>query len=205
MIWPPPDRPLEGELVRLEPLTEAHREPLRSVCGEPEIWQWIDRRVTETPEGFDLWFDERLVGRAAETEHGFATLRAGDGAPLGSSTFLAPRPVHDGVEIGNTWLNPSAWRSGANVEAKLLMLGFAFEELGCMRVELKTDARNERSRAAMEALPARFEGIFRKHMLMPVVGVRDSAYFSIVDDEWGSVRDNLKARLAGVREGAGSA
>ena len=74
-----------------------------------------------------------------------------------------------------------------------------------MRVELKTDARNERSRAAMEALPARFEGIFRKHMLMPVVGVRDSAYFSIVDDEWGSVRDNLKARLAGVREGAGSA
>jgi N-acetyltransferase len=205
VIWPPPDRPLEGELVRLEPLTEAHREPLRSVAGEPEIWQWIDRRVTETSKGFDLWFDERLAGREAGAEHGFATLRAGSGEPLGSSSFLAPRPVHDGVEIGNTWLNPTAWRSGVNVEAKLLMLGFAFEELGCMRVELKTDARNERSRAAMEALPARFEGIFRKHMLMPVVGVRDSAYFSIVDDEWGSVRDNLKARLAGAREGAGSA
>ena len=204
MIWPPPDRPLEGSIVRLEPLTEAHREPLRSVAADPEIWQWIDRRVTDSPEGFDRWFDDRIAGRAAGEEHGYATLRL-DGGPLGSSTFLAPRPIHNGVEIGNTWLSPSAWRSGANVEAKLLMLGFAFEELGCMRVELKTDARNERSRGAMEALPARFEGIFRKHMLMPVVGVRDSAYFSVVDDEWGSVRDNLKARLAGAREGARSA
>jgi RimJ/RimL family protein N-acetyltransferase len=123
-----------------------------------------------------------------------------DGEPLGSSSYLAPRPLHDGVEIGWTWLTPSAWRSGANVEAKLLMLGFAFEELGCMRVELKTDARNERSRSAMEALPARFEGIFRKHMLMPVTGVRDSAYFSVVDEEWASVRENLEARLAGARE-----
>jgi N-acetyltransferase len=199
VIWPPPDRPLEGELVRLEPLAEAHREPLRSASAEAEIWQWIDRRVSEG-EGFDAWFDERLAGRAAEAEHGFATLRAGDGAPLGSSSFLAPRPVHDGVEIGNTWLDPSAWRSGVNVEAKLLMLGFAFEELGCMRVELKTDARNERSRGAMEALPAKFEGVFRKHMRMPVTGVRDSAYYSIVDDEWTSVRQNLEKRLAGARE-----
>jgi RimJ/RimL family protein N-acetyltransferase len=200
LIWPPPDRVLEGQLVRLEPLTEAHREPLRSVAGHPEIWQWIDRRVTETDEGFDGWFDERMAARQAEREHGFATLSAADGEPLGSSTYLAPRPIHDGVEIGNTWLTPAAWRSGANVEAKLLMLGFAFDELGCMRVELKTDARNERSRRAMEALPAKFEGVFRKHMLMPVTGVRDSAYFSIVDDQWPSVRKNLEQRLAGARE-----
>lgn len=186
--------------MRLESLTEEHREPLRSVAGHPEIWQWIDRRVTETEEGFDGWFDARLNAREAEEEHGFATLRAADGEPLGSSTYLAPRPIHNGVEIGNTWLTPAAWRTGANVEAKLLMLGNAFEELGCMRVELKTDARNERSRGAMEALPARFEGIFRKHMLMPVTGVRDSAYFSVVDDEWPSVRQNLEARLAGAQE-----
>jgi RimJ/RimL family protein N-acetyltransferase len=132
-------------------------------------------------------------------EHAYATLTAG-GEPLGSSSYLAPRPIHDGVEIGWTWLTPAAWRSGANVEAKLLMLGFAFEDLGCMRVELKTDARNERSRGAMEALPAKFEGVFRKHMLMPVTGVRDSAYFSIVDDEWPAVRQNLEKRLAGARE-----
>jgi RimJ/RimL family protein N-acetyltransferase len=199
LIWPPPDQPLEGKLVRLEPLTEAHREPLRSVAGHPEIWQWIDRRVSEE-DGFDNHFQERLDARQAGTEHGYATLRAGSGEPLGSSSYLAPRPIHDGVEVGATWLTPSAWRTGVNVEAKLLMLGFAFEELGCIRVELKTDARNERSRGAMAALPAKFEGIFRKHMLMPVTGVRDSAYFAVVDDEWPSVRQNLEARLAGAQE-----
>jgi RimJ/RimL family protein N-acetyltransferase len=199
LIWPPPDRALEGKLVRLEPLTEEHREPLRSVAGHPEIWQWVDRRVTESDEGFDQWFDGRLLARRMGEENAFAALSAG-GDPLGSSSYLAPRPIHDGVEIGWTWLTPSAWRTGADVEAKLLMLGFAFEELGCMRVELKTDARNERSRGAMEALPAKFEGIFRKHMLMPVTGVRDSAYFSVVDDEWPSVRQNLEARLAGAQE-----
>jgi RimJ/RimL family protein N-acetyltransferase len=199
VIWPPPDRALEGRRVRLEPLVEEHREPLRSIAGHPEVWQWTDRRVTETEEGFDQWFDGRLLARKMGEEHGYATLASG-GEPLGSSSYLSPRPLHDGVEIGWTWLTPSAWRSGANVEAKLLMLGFAFEELGCMRVELKTDARNERSRGAMEALPARFEGVFRKHMLMPVTGVRDSAYFSVVDDEWPSVRQNLEKRLAGARE-----
>jgi N-acetyltransferase len=199
LIWPPPDCALEGSLVRLEPLAEEHREPLRSVAGHPEIWQWTDRRVVETEEGFDQWFDGRLLARKLGEEHAFATLSAG-GDPLGSSSYLAPRPIHDGVEIGWTWLAPPAWRTGANVEAKLLMLGWAFEELGCMRVELKTDARNERSRGAMEALPAKFEGIFRKHMLMPVTGVRDSAYFSVVDDEWPSVRQNLEARLAGAQE-----
>jgi N-acetyltransferase len=199
VIWPPPERPLAGNLVRLEPLVEEHREPLRSVAGHPEIWQWIDRRVTESDEGFDQWFDGRLLARKLGEEFAYATLSS-TGDPLGSSSFLAPRPIHDGVEIGWTWLTPTAWRSGVNVEAKLLMFGFAFEQLGCMRVELKTDARNERSRGAMEALPAKFEGIFRKHMLMPVTGVRDSAYFSIVDDEWPAVRQNLEQRLAGARE-----
>jgi RimJ/RimL family protein N-acetyltransferase len=199
VIWPPPDRRLEGGEVHLEPLVENHREPLRSVAIHPEVWHWMDRRVTETDEGFDQWFDGRLLARKMGDEFGFATLST-DGQPLGSSSYLAPRPLHDGVEIGNTWLTPAAWRSGANVEAKLLMLGFAFEDLGCMRVELKTDARNERSRGAMEALPAQFEGVFRKHMQMPITGVRDSAYFSVVDDEWPAVRNNLEMRLAGARE-----
>ena len=199
MIWPPPEVPLEGQLVRLEPLVEEHREPLRSVAGHPEIWQWMDRRVAGTEEGFDQWFDGRLLARKMGDEHAYATLKA-SGEPLGSSSYLAPRPIHDGVEIGWTWLTPSAWRTGANIEAKKLMFGFAFEELGCMRVELKADARNERSRGAMEALPAKFEGIFRKHMLMPGIGVRDSAYFSVVDDEWPAVSQNLEQRLAGARE-----
>ena len=199
MIWPPPEVPLEGSLVRLEPLVEEHREPLRSVAGHPEIWEWIERTLPEEDDGFDKWFESRLLARKLGEEHAYATLTA-SGSPLGSSSYLAPRPIHDGVEVGWTWLTPSAWRTGANVEAKLLMLGFAFEQLGCMRVELKTDARNQRSRGAMEALPATFEGIFRKHMLMPGIGVRDSAYFSVVDDEWPAVRQNLERRLAGARE-----
>jgi N-acetyltransferase len=183
----------------MEPLVEDHREPLRSVAIHPEVWQWIDRRVTETGDGFDHWFEGRLLARQMGDEHGFATLSA-DGEPLGSSSYLAPRPIHDGAEIGNTWLTPAVWNGGVNVEAKLLMLGFAFDELGCMRVELKTDARNERSRGAIESLPAMFEGIHRKHMRMPITGARDSAYFSIVDDEWPAVRENLERRLAGARE-----
>jgi len=106
------------------------------------------------------------------------------------------------VEIGWTWLNPSAWRSGANVEAKLLMMRHAFETLGCVRVEFKTDARNERSRAALAALPARFEGILRNHMIVPDVGRRDSAYYSVIDSEWPEVRANLERRLA---QGGGQA
>ncbi|MEZ5078309.1 MAG: GNAT family protein [Solirubrobacterales bacterium] len=204
MIWPPPDRPLQGALVRLEPLAEHHREPLREAAADPEIWRWIDRRVADTEEGFDLHFDERLAGRESGGEFGYATLSGADGAALGSSSFLAPRPVHDGVEIGSTWLAPQAWRTGVNVEAKLLMLGFAFDQLGCMRVELKTDSRNRRSRLAMEALPARFEGVFRKHMRMPISGPRDSAYYSIVDDEWPQVRANLESRLNRAREAAGA-
>ena len=104
------------------------------------------------------------------------------------------------MEIGWTWLTPSRWGTGANVEAKLLMLEHAFERLGCMRVEFKTDRRNERSREALEALPARFEGIFRKHMIVRGDAVRDSAYYSIVDDDWPGVRANLRARLEGLRE-----
>ena len=129
----------------------------------------------------------------------FATIDRASGEPIGSTRYMNLREVHRGLEIGWTWLTPKMWRTGANVEAKLLMLGHAFERLGCMRVELKTDARNERSRAAMAALPAQFEGIARKHMLMPGVGVRDSAYYSVTDEEWPEVRANLERRLAAAR------
>ena len=117
------------------------------------------------------------------------------GKAIGSSRYLNVRPRDRVVEIGWTWLHPSAWRSGANVEAKLLMMRHAFETLGCVRVEFKTDARNERSRAALAALPAQFEGILRNHMIVPDVGQRDSAYFSVIDSEWPGVAANLERRL----------
>jgi N-acetyltransferase len=200
MKWPPDRRPLEGSIVTLEPIAAEHRDELRAASREEETWTWLDRDVPGSDEAFSGWFDARLEASRALEEWCLVTRSVASGRPIGSSSYLHVRVEHDGLEIGWTWLHPSAWRTGANVEAKLLMLSEAFDELGCMRVEFKTDARNERSRAALEALPARFEGIFRQHMLVPGVGRRDSAYYSIVDSEWPDVRANLERRL--VREPA---
>jgi RimJ/RimL family protein N-acetyltransferase len=201
MKWPPDDRPLTGSMVTLEPLDSRHENGLRQASAETEIWSWIDRTVPEGKAQFHRWLSERLEAKEAGTEWGYTTCFE-RGRILGSSSFLHPRPEHDGLEIGWTWLNPSAWRTGANVDAKLLMLTEAFENLGCMRVEFKTDARNKRSRNALSALPANFDGIFRKHMLVPGAGVRDSAFFSIVDDDWPQVKRNLERRVAGARVAA---
>jgi RimJ/RimL family protein N-acetyltransferase len=114
---------------------------------------------------------------------------------VGSTRFLALRPEHRSVEIGWTWLHPSVWGTGVNVEAKLLMLRHAFDAWGCRRVELKTDALNDRSRGAMEAMGATFEGVHRKHMLVRGGENRDSAWYSVTDDDWPRVRDGLAARL----------
>jgi RimJ/RimL family protein N-acetyltransferase len=192
---------LEGELVVLEPLEERHADGLWQAARAPEIWQWL-AQIGSSRDYFDRWMEISLEAAREGREGVFATRRRADGELVGSSRYLNVRPPDRVVEIGWTWLNPSAWRSGVNVEAKLLMFEHAFERLGCVRVELKTDARNERSRAAMAALPAQFEGILRKHMIVPDVGVRDSAYFSVIDDEWPSVRTNLERRLSRDREGA---
>jgi N-acetyltransferase len=203
VIWPPPRRDLEGSIVRLEPLRADHAQALLRASRDERIWEWMDREAGRSEDAFRRWFEARLEGSEAGAEWGFATVSAEGGEALGSSSYLAPRPQHDGVEIGWTWLKPAVWRTGANREQKLLMLGFAFDELGAMRVEFKTDARNERSRAALAALPATFEGVFRKHMVMSGIGVRDSAYFSITDEDWPAVKDRLKA--GGVGKLAGRA
>jgi len=184
----------------MEPLRAAHREGLREAAADPEIWVWMDRRIPGEEGAFDRWFDTRLAASERGDEWCFATISTASDQPIGSSSYLAVRPEHAGLEIGWTWLNPSAWRTGVNLEAKLLMLGCAFDELGAMRVEFKTDSRNERSRAALEGIGATYEGIFRKHMLMPIVGVRHSAYYSITDEEWPDVRATLTARLERAAE-----
>jgi N-acetyltransferase len=187
-------RRLEGERVVLEPLEPSHADDLWRAAQAPEIWRWL-AHIGESREYFDAWMRLSLEAGAEGREGVFATRDRRRGALVGSTRYLNVRPADRVVEIGWTWLNPEAWRTGINVEAKLLMFGHAFETLDCVRVELKTDARNERSRAAMAALPAQFEGILRKHMIVPDVGVRDTAYFSVVDDEWPEVRANLERRL----------
>lgn len=196
---------LEGEIIVLEPLEAAHEEGLWTAAQHPEIWAWTTP-VGESREFFDAWFAASRASTESGVECVLATIARSSGEVIGSTRFLALRPEHRGLEIGATWLVPSMWRTGANVEAKLLMLRHAFEQLGCIRVEFKTDARNERSRAALEALPAQFEGVFRRHMLTANVGVRDSAYYSITDEEWPEVRANLARKLeaARARPAAGS-
>jgi N-acetyltransferase len=184
---------LEGRRVVLEPLSEAHEDGLWAASRAPETWRWLSVLQPETRVEFRAYLDQALAAAADGSEIPFATLL--DGRVVGSTRYLALAPEFRRLEIGWTWLHPSVWGSGVNVEAKLLQLADAFDRLGCRRVELKTDALNERSRAAMAALPAEFEGVFRKHMLVRGDENRDSAWYAVVDDDWPEVRSNLERRL----------
>jgi N-acetyltransferase len=184
---------LEGSIVRLEPLTAEHADELREAARPREIWAWLAN--LDQRDRFEAWMELTLAAAADGIEGPFVTRLQADGRVVGSSRYLNVRPADRVVEIGWTWLNPRAWRTGANVEAKLLMLEHAFDRLGCVRVEFKTDARNQRSREALAAIPARFEGVLRNHMIVPDVGLRDSAYFSVIDGEWPEVKANLERRL----------
>jgi RimJ/RimL family protein N-acetyltransferase len=186
---------LEGELVRLEPLSPAREEGLWEASRDARTWQWLSVAQPQTREEMRAYLDAAYANQADRSEFPLVTVRRADDTVVGSTRYLALRPEHRSVEIGWTWLTPEAWGTGINIEAKLLMLEHAFERFGCLRVELKTDARNERSRGAMAALPAQFEGVHRKAMLVRGGQRRDSAWYSVIDDEWPEVRANLLRRL----------
>ena len=178
---------LPGRLVTLEPLTHAHLDGLRRAAADERIWRHM---VTTDVE---RWLADATAEHDAGRRVQFVALREGE--EVGSSSYLSLAPEHLRLEIGNTWMNPSTWGTGANVEAKYLLLRHAFETLGCRRVEFKTDARNERARAALAALPADFEGVHRKHMLVRGGQRRDSAWYAVIDDDWPSVKAALERRL----------
>lgn len=188
---------MDGELVVVEPLSPEHEEGLFTAGLDREMWTYLTSfpNAYETRERFHRWMEEALAAAAAGSEGPWAISDRASGQPIGSTRYLALRPEHHSLEIGWTWLGRPWWRTGANVETKLLLFTRAFEQLGCERVELKTDARNARSRAAMEALPAQFEGIHRRHVKIPD-GWRDTAWYSVVAPEWPQVRTALRERLA---------
>jgi N-acetyltransferase len=185
---------LEGEVVRLEPMSLDHLDGLIEAGRDPRIWTWMPNDGS-SPAGMRELVEAALAARDARTQIPFVTIVRATGLVVGSSRYLAPAPADLRVEIGWTWLDPAVQRTAVNTEAKLLMLGHAFDTLGCRRVELKTDALNDQSRTAILGIGATFEGIFRKHMVMPGGRARDSAYYSIVDDEWPAIRKRLQARL----------
>jgi RimJ/RimL family protein N-acetyltransferase len=185
---------LEGRIVRLEPLRPGHEEGLWKASRDPRTWRWLSIVQPQTRAEWSAFLAHAIAAGDAGAEIPFATVCGKE--VVGSTRFLALRPEHGSVEIGWTWLHPSAWGTGANVEAKYLQLRHAFETWGCGRVELKTDALNERSRGALLALGATFEGIHRKHMLVRGGENRDSAWYAVTDDDWPAVRARLEARLA---------
>ena len=185
---------LQGRIVRLEPLSEAHLAGLAEVAFEPSIWRWT------TSQPHDLgslreWLDAALVGRAAGTDEPFATVEQASGRPIGSTRFMSIVPEHRRLEIGWTWVAPAWQRSGANREAKLLQMRHAFEVLGANRVEFKTDSLNEKANPGLLGIGATFEGTFRNHMIMPGGRLRHSNYYSVTAEDWPAVKELLKGRI----------
>ncbi|MBC8087469.1 MAG: GNAT family N-acetyltransferase [Phycisphaerae bacterium] len=181
---------LSGRVVRLEPLQAEHAAPLAAVGLDPELWRWIPSAVT-TPAEMAEYVKTALDEEARGASLPFVIKDATSGAVLGCTRFGNIDVANKRLEIGWTWYTPPAQRTGANTEAKLLLLTHAFETLGANRVELKTDALNSKSRNAIARIGAQQEGIFRQHMVTASGRVRDTVYFSIIRDEWPAAKQRL--------------
>lgn len=185
---------LEGRYVRLEPLAREHLDGIVAAGSFGEIWAWLSVRPVGR-EGFARWIDTALAARDAGTELPFTTIDRASGEIIGSTRYLNIERASRRLEIGWTWITPRMQRTYVNTEAKYLQLRHCFEDLGCLRVELKTDRRNEKSRNAMLRIGAQFEGIARKQMLAFDGSNRDNAWFAFIDDDWPGVKARLEAML----------
>jgi N-acetyltransferase len=185
---------LEGQVVRLVPLTPDHSAALCAVGLDPDLWRWTTQVVT-TPQQMAAYIEQALSDQTRGTALPFATCLR-DSRVVGSTRFGNIDRANRRVEIGWTWIARPWQRSAVNTEAKYLMLRHAFEQWGCLRVELKTDALNQVSRRAILRLGAKEEGVLRKHMITETGRIRDTVYYSILDSEWPGVRDRLQAMLA---------
>jgi N-acetyltransferase len=189
---------LSGRHVRLEPLTLAHTERMFSAAADQELWRWTLTQIASM-EDMRSYVEAALEAHRAGTALPFATLDASTGEIIGSTRFGNIDMSNRRVEIGWTWLRRDRQRTACNTEAKYLMLRHAFDVLGCIRVELKTDALNQQSRAAILRIGAIEEGILRAHLITASGRIRDSAMYSILDREWPIVRESLEERLRGNR------
>lgn len=198
--WIDPSLSLIGRHVRLEPLSLDHIPALHRAARDPELWRFVpvpsgSPSPADSLEGMEAYVRAALAAREAGEAHPFV-IRTTDGTVAGSTRYYALSPAHRNLEIGYTWLEPSWWRTPVNSECKLLLLRHAFDVLHCLRVALRTDARNVRSRRAIERLGAVQEGILRKHMVLADGHVRDTVYYSLTDAEWPAARQFLESALA---------
>jgi len=184
--------PLSTHGVALEPLVEAHRAGMAAAAGDPVIWRYLPWDASG--DGFDRWFDATLAN--PNNDAIWAVRRQNDGAIVGSTRYLNIAAHDLRVEIGGTWYAPAVWGGIVNPACKFMLMQYGFETLGLNRIELKTDARNERSQKAIARLGAQREGLFRRHMVMPDGHIRDTVYFSVIREEWPEVKAGLLPRLA---------
>ena len=191
----------DGTLVTLEELDPLqHREGLIAAGAEPSIWSFLRFTPGDTPAGMNAHIAELIRRRDAGSEVPYVVRRTSDTSIVGVTRFIELHPEHRGLELA-TWLHPSAQGQGVNPEVKLLMLSHAFDDLGCIRVQIKTDATNTVARRSLEALGAVYEGTLRNHLLTPIGRVRDSAFYSIIDTEWPVINIQLHARIARKQRG----
>jgi N-acetyltransferase len=188
---------LQGSIVRLEPIRREHAELFWQAAKDAldDIFHWIPYRM-KTREDFEHLVEKALGERGRGESVGLATVELKSGRVIGSTRFMNIDRANRRVEIGSTWIAPAWQRSAVNTEAKYLMLRHAFEVWQCMRVELKTDALNQKSRNAILRIGAKEEGTLRKHLITWTGRVRDTVYFSILDTEWPETRAKLEAKLA---------
>lgn len=185
---------LEGEFVRLEPMTAGHADALFEAGSDPSLWKWTIN-VIERPEDMRAYVTSALSDQQRGVSLPFVTVAEDDNSVVGSTRFGNIDTVNRRAEIGWTWITPTRQRTRINTEAKLLMLTYAFETWKCIRVELKTDVLNEKSRNAILRLGAKQEGIFRNHMITDAGRFRDTVFFSIIDTEWPDVKASLHEKL----------
>ena len=186
---------LEGRSVRLEPLTIDHLDALLAAGADTEIWRYMPSDCSRR-QGMQEYIETAIAWQRAGTAMPFATIDRSSGVAIGSTRFGNIVPEHKRVEIGWTWISPPFQRTAINTEAKYLMLQFAFEKLGCNRVELKTHGQNMRSRNAILRIGAKEEGTFRSHMVNPDGTLRDTVYFSVIAPEWLGVKKRLEEMMA---------
>ncbi len=188
---------LTGKYIRLEPMTEAHIPALAEIGAGQPFWNFMLYGDILTEEDMGRWVREILSRAKNGTDLPFVAVHLAFGQVAGATRYLNIMPRDRGLEIGGTWYGPEFQRTVVNTECKYLLLKHAFEVLGAIRVQLKTDARNERSQRAIERIGAVKEGILRNHMILPDGRTRDSVFYSILDNEWPAV----KARLQQFMEG----
>ena len=186
---------LTGRNVCLEPLSEAHVPDLAVAGNNEDIWRYMLYGTIRTDDDMRRWVEDILSRQRGGTDLPFAVIHLESGRAIGATRYLDIRPEHRGLEIGGTWYAAAYQRTAVNTECKYLLLRHAFETLGCIRVQFKTDQRNVRSQRALERIGAVQEGILRNHMLLEDGAIRHSVYYSIIDSEWPAVKARLEEFL----------